>query len=214
MASLNPIYDCCQLCRNIGLVSWILRCHTFSFFHYASSALCIMSYTILSWYCLLPFLCNPYHYIYLCIIMNCYEWLCIIPLSNMRSVISLYTYHNYVSFPFFCRNIRKKDASKFHIQLCISIFCTLLFFLIGIDRTESEVGCTIFSLLIQYFTMASVAWMGAEAVLMFQKLIIVFGHIHTKHIIIISIIAWCKCNNYCSHFVPPPPPPPYNPVLI
>ena len=42
--------------------------------------------------------------------------------------------------------------------------------------------------------MASVAWMAAEAMLMFQKLIIVFGSITTKHIVIISIIAWCKYN--------------------
>ena len=68
----------------------------------------------------------------------------------------------------------------------------LLFFLIGIDRTHSDAGCTICSLLIQYFTMASVAWMGAEAVVMFQKLIIVFGNVTKKHIIIASVVAWCK----------------------
>ena len=70
---------------------------------------------------------------------------------------------------------------------------------IGIDRTESVVGCTISSLMIQYFTMASVAWMGAEAVLMFHKLIIVFGHIH---LVIISIVAWGEfiaCIYYVKH---------------
>ena len=72
------------------------------------------------------------------------------------------------------------------------MFLMLLVFLVGIDRTENEIGCTFCSLLIQYFSMASVAWMGAEALLMFQKLIIVFGHITTKHIIIISVVAWCK----------------------
>ena len=68
----------------------------------------------------------------------------------------------------------------------------MLFFLIGIERTDDEIGCTFCSLMIQYFTMASVAWMGAEALLMFQKLIIVFGHVETKQIIIISVITWCK----------------------
>ena len=85
------------------------------------------------------------------------------------------------------RKIRTKETSKFHLQMCIAIFCMLLFFLIGIDRTENEISCTFFSLLIQYFTMASVAWMGAEAVLMFHKLIIVFGHLH---LVLISVIAW------------------------
>ena len=90
-------------------------------------------------------------------------------------------------FSHFHRKIRQKEISKFHAQLCIAIFCMLLFFLIGIDRTESEVGCTISSLVIQYFTMASVAWMGAEAVLMFHKLIIVFGHVH---MVFLSVLAW------------------------
>ena len=98
------------------------------------------------------------------------------------------------------RKIRQKEASKFHVQLCIAIFCMFFFFLVGIDRTESEVGCTIFSLLIQYFTMASVALMGAEAVLMFHRLIIVFGRMHLA---IVSVIAWGDCLHwhylqYCS----------------
>ena len=67
-----------------------------------------------------------------------------------------------------CRELRQHDASKFHAQLCIAMFGMLLFFLVGIDRTETEAGCTIMSLFIQYFTLASMGWMGAEAVLMFQ----------------------------------------------
>ena len=53
---------------NIGLVSWVQRCHPFSFGHYASSAWCIMKS------CLLSFLCNPYiHFIiyYLLVIIAC-----------------------------------------------------------------------------------------------------------------------------------------------
>jgi len=91
-----------------------------------------------------------------------------------------------------CRKLRQRDASKFHAQLCIAIFGMLLFFLVGIDRTETEAGCTIMSLFIQYFTLASVGWMGAEAVLMFQKLIIVFGTITVKYLVTVSLICWCK----------------------
>ena len=86
-----------------------------------------------------------------------------------------------------CRKIRKKEASKFHIQLSIAMFFMLLFFLVGIRRVEHKISCTVFSLLIHYFTLASVAWMGAEAVLMFHKLIIVFGHVH---LVVISVVAW------------------------
>ena len=99
------------------------------------------------------------------------------------------------------RKIRQRDASKFHTQLSIAIFLMLLFVLVGLDRTETEAGCTVMSLFIQYFTLAAVFWMGAEAVLMFQKLIIVFGNITVKYIIIVSIICWCKLLTCLIHYL-------------
>ena len=39
---------------------------------------------------------------------------------------------------------------------------------VGIDRIENDVICTIMSLAIQYFTMVSVIWIGAEGVFMFN----------------------------------------------
>jgi len=83
-------------------------------------------------------------------------------------------------------------VTKFHIQLCIALFCLLLVFMVGIDRNENEIVCTAMSALIQYFTLAAMLWMGAEAVLMFQKLIIVFGKITVKYLVIVSLICWCK----------------------
>ena len=64
--------------------------------------------------------------------------------------------------------------------------------MIGIDRNENEIVCTAMSALIHYFTLATVFWMGAEAVLMFQKLIIVFGEITVKYFVTVSLICWCK----------------------
>lgn len=61
------------------------------------------------------------------------------------------------------------------------------------ERVDSLYGgCVIVSVLVHYFTIASVMWMGAEAVLMFQKLVIVFTQITTKFHIIVSIICWSK----------------------
>jgi hypothetical protein len=94
------------------------------------------------------------------------------------------------------RKLRKRDVSKFNIQLCLAMFLMLLVFVIGVERTENPIGCTIASVLIQYFTLASVFWMGAEAVLMFKKLIIVFGRISTTFIVITSLICWGKCKYY------------------
>eukprot|EP00731_Ephydatia_muelleri_P035718 Em0151g10a len=89
------------------------------------------------------------------------------------------------------RKERKKDTNKFHVQLCTALFCMLLVFLVGIDRTENKYVCTAMSILILYFTIASVCWMGAEAVLMFQKLILVFSKTTNRQIVIISVITWC-----------------------
>ena len=90
------------------------------------------------------------------------------------------------------RKLRKREASKFHAQLCIAIFLMLLIFVVGVERTENDAVCTAMSVLIQYFTLASVMWMGAEAVLMFQKLILVFGRITTKYIVTVSLVCWRK----------------------
>ena len=48
------------------------------------------------------------------------------------------------------------------------------------------------SLLVHYFTLAVVMWMGAEALLMFHKLVIAFVRVTTKFIIIISTVCWSK----------------------
>ena len=64
--------------------------------------------------------------------------------------------------------------------------------MVGIDRTEVFEGCVTVSVLIHYFTLVAVMWMGAEALLMFQKLVIVFVHITTRYIVIVSLVCWCK----------------------
>ena len=53
-------------------------------------------------------------------------------------------------------------------------------------------GCVMVSVLVHYFTLVAVLWMGAEALLMFQKLVIIFTRITTKFIVFVSIICWSK----------------------
>ena len=96
-----------------------------------------------------------------------------------------------VSLYFICRKLRQLDNSTFHIQLSIAMLGMLLVFLIG-SEVKVDVVCTIVSILIQYFSLASVLWMGAEAVLMFQKLVLVMRATTRKFIIVVSLICWCK----------------------
>ncbi len=81
----------------------------------------------------------------------------------------------------------------------------LVVFAVGIERIEVYGGCVLVSILIHYFSLVSVMWMGAEALLMFQKLVIVFMAITTKFIVILSLVCWCKlactghvCNTCCN----------------
>ena len=69
----------------------------------------------------------------------------------------------------------------------------LIVFVCGINQTNVYGGCVAVSVLIHYFTLVSVMWMGAEAVLMFRKLVIVFSQITTKFFVTVSLICWRKC---------------------
>ena len=90
------------------------------------------------------------------------------------------------------RKLCQQDASKFHLQLCIALFYMLIVFVVGIDKTSMYGGCLTVSVLIHYFALVSVMWIGAEAVLMFQELVIVFGQTTTRFIVAVSLVCWCK----------------------
>ena len=95
------------------------------------------------------------------------------------------------------RTIREKDISKYHIQLCSALLCmyilTLILVVLSAERVDTIYGgCVSLSLLVHYFTLAAVMWMGAEALLMFQKLVIVFIRITTKFMLLVSIVCWSK----------------------
>ena len=99
------------------------------------------------------------------------------------------TYHNFL---YYCRKLRNRAVSKFHAQLSVAIFGMMITFVVGIEQTQSTGGCVTVSLLVHYFSMASVMWMTAEAWLMFQKFVIVFVQITTRYIVTVSLICWCE----------------------
>lgn len=93
---------------------------------------------------------------------------------------------------FFCRKIRVLDATKYHIQLCIAILFTLVVFVAGVDKTAVVGGCIAASVLIHYFSLASVMWMLAESLLLLQNVVLVFQKVTMTWIIITSLLCWCK----------------------
>lgn len=88
--------------------------------------------------------------------------------------------------------MRVRDASKYHVQLSIAIFFMLLVFVSGVDKTSRYESCVLVSVLVHYFALAAVMWMGAEAILMFHKLVFVFKRVTKRGIVITSTICWSK----------------------
>ena len=65
----------------------------------------------------------------------------------------------------------------------------------GVDTLYG--GCVMVSVLVHYFTLVAVMWMGAESLLMFQKLIIVFTQVTTRFVIAVSVICWSEFFRMC-----------------
>ena len=110
--------------------------------------------------------------------------MCALPYTLYKIVV--------LTFPLY-RKFRERVVTIFHVQLCIALFCMLIIFVCGIDKTAVYGACVFVSALIHYFTLVAVMFMGAEAVLMFQKLVIVFGSTPAKFFVTVSLICWCKC---------------------
>ena len=95
------------------------------------------------------------------------------------------------------RKLRQKDITKYHIQLSLAILLMLVVALVLVGLSATNVialygGCVTVSVLVHYFTLVAVMWMGAEALLMFQKLVIIFTQITTKFIVSVSIVCWSR----------------------
>ena len=105
------------------------------------------------------------------------------------------TYHNghFIAL----RKLRQKDASKFHIQLYLSMLFMLSvsFVLVVYSAKDFPINCVAISVPVHYFSLVSVMWMGAEALLIFKKLVLVFSKVTRKFIISVSIVCWSMLFN-------------------
>ena len=122
-----------------------------------------------------------------------------------KSLLSVKYFHH--GMPSSLRKLWQNTFSKYHVQLCLSLLLMLIVaFLLVVFSAEKVAtlygGCVTVSVLVHYFTLVAVMWMGAEALLMFQKLVIVHVRITTKFIVFISTLCWCKhLTNVSSHLV-------------
>lgn len=73
----------------------------------------------------------------------------------------------------------------------------LLVFVSGIDKVSNRAGCIAVGVFIHYFALTAWMWMGAEALLMFQKIVIVFSNITWRYHLIVSLVCWGKETLQC-----------------
>ena len=76
------------------------------------------------------------------------------------------------------------------ISFCVSLLLLYLVFVIGIDKTSPRHGCTVVSVLIHYFSLTSVSWMGVEATNMYILFVKVMGVHISKFLLKASLVAW------------------------
>ena len=106
------------------------------------------------------------------------------------------------------RKIRQKDATVYNIQLSIALLLMLVMalVLVAISSEAADIlygGCIFISVSVHYFTLVAVMWMGAAALLMFQKLVMVFVRFTTTQFVIVSLICWSKYACILSRWLSP-----------
>ena len=93
-----------------------------------------------------------------------------------------------------CRHIFKKDVTKFHIQLALAILLlTIMQIATAIIQATSIAGCITYIAALYYCLLAAFMWMGAEGVLLCQKVFCVFKKTTTLYLFIVSFVCWGKC---------------------
>ncbi|KAJ8047574.1 Adhesion G-protein coupled receptor G4 [Holothuria leucospilota] len=72
------------------------------------------------------------------------------------------------------KKLRNRRAQQILLNLCFALLGLYLFFLIGINQIQTEIGCVIFGALIHFFCLSSLAWMAVEATNMYLLFVRVF----------------------------------------
>ncbi|XP_038044290.1 uncharacterized protein LOC119718928 [Patiria miniata] len=90
------------------------------------------------------------------------------------------------------RSLRSKTASRILISFCCSLLLLYLVFLAGVEKTSSSsrAGCIAAAVLMHFFALTSVAWMGVEAANLYLKLVKIFNADVQHFMIKASLVAW------------------------
>ena len=76
------------------------------------------------------------------------------------------------------------------MSLCVSLMLLLIVFIAGAERTENLIGCRIVAVLLHYFSLSSVMWMGVEGYNMYMSFVQVMATYQSKFMLKASVVAW------------------------
>ncbi|XP_048196581.1 adhesion G protein-coupled receptor E1 [Perognathus longimembris pacificus] len=87
-------------------------------------------------------------------------------ISHVGTALSLACLALAIATFLLCRALRNRNT-YLHLHLCVCLFLAKSLFLIGIDKTNNQMGCAIIAGLLHYLFLAAFSWMLVEAVMLF-----------------------------------------------
>lgn len=91
---------------------------------------------------------------------------------------------------FSTRQQLKTRPNKILINLCLALIGIIAVFLAGIDSTGNQAACKTVGVLIHYFILSALLWMGIEAFNLYLLLVLVFSRDITHFILKCSLVGW------------------------
>ncbi|XP_052814005.1 adhesion G-protein coupled receptor G6-like [Mya arenaria] len=88
------------------------------------------------------------------------------------------------------KHLRNGRGRQVLVNLSVSILCSAILFLFGMERTESRGGCIVVAALLHYFILVSFMWMLVEGILQYLRFVKVLGTYIPKFMIKTMIPAW------------------------
>lgn len=78
------------------------------------------------------------------------------------------------------------------INLSSALLGLYFAFVVGVDKSSWGLGCTVVAILLHYFTLAAVAWMGVEAFSMYLMFVRVVNSYMPKMLLKSCLAGWGK----------------------
>ena len=93
------------------------------------------------------------------------------------------------------RHLRTQHG-KLLVHLSVSLICIYLVFIIAGLVTSVKALCGLVSALFQYFMLVFFGWTAAEAIILYHKIVKVFGKPIEHFVLKAALIIWCKSEKY------------------